>query len=102
MRVLLDVQDGLDFMGASGPEGPSNLMDSWGSGGGGGFITRQREAQHRMIPWEQNNSRKEDLFKGFGEKGERMLIAQKVVQNNDLGDHSMIPDPSKTFLPQNK
>jgi len=25
-----------------------------------------------------------------------------VVQNNDLDDHSMIPDPSKILLSQNK
>lgn len=55
-----------------------------------------------MIPWEQNNGGKDDLFKGFGEKGERMLIAQKVVENNVLGDHSVIPDPRKIFLLQNK
>lgn len=52
------------------------------------------------MPWEQNNSREEDLFKGFGETGERMLVAQKVVQNNDLDDHSVIPDPGKVFLSQ--
>lgn len=52
------------------------------------------------MPWEQYNSREEDLFKGFGETGERMLVAQKVVQNNDLDDHSVIPDPGKVFLSQ--
>lgn len=53
------------------------------------------------MPWEQNNSREEDLFKGFGENEERMLVSQKAMQNNELDDCSVISDPSKIFLSQN-
>lgn len=79
---------------------PSHPGSGLGLGRGGGFITCQQKAWHRTMPWEQNNSGEEDLFKGFGETGERMLFAQKVVQRNDLDDHSVIPDPGKVFLSQ--